>query len=320
MLKWSVMLPVIAALVVVTAHANDTYPDRPVTIVLPFAPGASTDVLGRIAASALNGALKEPFIVDNRPGAAGVTAAAHVARSAPDGYTLLHTATNFAITAHLYEHIPYDPIADFQPISLVGTTNFVAVANPSLHVHSIPDLIVLAKSEPGKLSYGSAGVGSTYHLLAELFQSMAGIKLQHVPYRGGGPALLDVVAGQVALMFCDLAPALPLIRDGKLIALGVTSPQRYAGLPDVPSIGETLPGYAGVGWQGLLAPRGTDPAIIEKLNAALRIYLGDPATAERFAPLGVDPKWSSPEDFQQVIQADLDKWGKLISAANIKGE
>jgi tripartite-type tricarboxylate transporter receptor subunit TctC len=213
MLKWSVMLPVIAALVVVTAHANDTYPDRPVTIVLPFAPGASTDVLGRIAASALNGALKEPFIVDNRPGAAGVTAAAHVARSAPDGYTLLHTATNFAITAHLYEHIPYDPIADFQPISLVGTTNFVAVANPSLHVHSIPDLIVLAKSEPGKLSYGSAGVGSTYHLLAELFQSMAGIKLQHVPYRGGGPALLDVVAGQVALMFCDLAPALPLIRD-----------------------------------------------------------------------------------------------------------
>jgi tripartite-type tricarboxylate transporter receptor subunit TctC len=224
-----VMLPVIAALVVVTAHADDTYPDRTVTIVVPFAPGASTDVLGRIAASALNSALKEPFIVDNRPGAAGVTAAAHVARSAPDGFTLLHTATNFAITAHLYEHIPYDPIADFQPVSLVGTTNFIAVANPSLNVHSIADLIALAKSESGKLSYGSAGVGSTYHLFAELFQNMAGVKLQHVPYRGGGPALLDVVAGQVALMFCDLAPAMPLIRDGKLIALGVTAPTTLRG-------------------------------------------------------------------------------------------
>ena len=239
------------------AARADDYPSRPVTIIVPFTPGGSTDVLGRYAAEVLQRDLKQSFIVENRTGAGGVIGISYVAKAAPDGYTLLHTPTAFGLLPYLMKTVGYDPATDFDPIVLIGLTEFSLVVSPKLPVNSVADVIALAKQKPGALTYASAGIGTTQQLFAELFKSMAGVDIRQIPYKGTAPGLVDVMSGDVSMMFTDIGPAMSLIQDGKLKMLAVTSLERSKDMPDVPTIAETVPGYQAVGWQGLLAKAGT---------------------------------------------------------------
>jgi tripartite-type tricarboxylate transporter receptor subunit TctC len=309
---------VAAALIAASgARAAEDYPSRTVTIIVPFAPGGSTDLLGRYEASVLQQKLGGTFIVENRPGAGGITGITAAARTAPDGYTLLHAPTAFGLIPHLQKSVPYDTLHDFAPIVLVGATNFGLVVGPRSPVRSVADLIALARQKPGELTYASAGVGTTQHLFAELFKSMAGVDIRHIPYKGTAPGLVDVMSGDVTMMFTDLGPALPMVRDGKLALIAVTTLRRSPDMPDVPTVAETLPGYEAVGWQGLLARAGTPDDILDRLNAALVPDLRSSATAGRFKAFGIDVRSSSRDEFRRWIQSEYDKWGKVIRAAGI---
>jgi tripartite-type tricarboxylate transporter receptor subunit TctC len=298
-------------------RAADDYPSRTVTIIVPFAPGGSTDVLGRYEAEVLQRRLAGTFIVENRTGAGGISGIAAAAKAAADGYTLLHAPTAFALLPHLQKNVPYDPLNDFDPVVFVGATNFSLVVGPKLPVKSVADLITLARQKPGELTYASAGAGTTQHLFAEMFKSMAGMDIRHIPYKGTAPGLVDVMSGEVSLMFADLGPAMPLIVEGKLKLLAVTTLTRSTDLPNVPTVAEALPGYEAVGWQGLLAKSGTPKSIVAKLNSALVPELRTKATADRFKTLGIDVRSSTPEEFRAWIRSEHDKWGKVIRSAGI---
>ena len=239
------------------------------TVIVPFAPGGSTDILGRYAAQVLQRDLKQTFIVENRTGAGGVIGIGAAAKALPDGYTLLHAPTAFGLLPYLMKSVPYDPAKDFEPIVLIGLTEFSLVVSPKLPVKSVADVIALAKQRPGSLTYASAGIGTTQQLFAELFKSMTGTDIRQIPYKGTAPGLVDVMSGDVSMMFTDIGPAMSLIKDGKLKMLGVTSLERNSDMPDVPTIAETVPGYQAVGWQGLFARAGTPKDIVDKLNTLL---------------------------------------------------
>jgi len=296
----------------------DDYPNRPVTIVVPFTPGGSTDILGRYAAEVLQREMHQSFVVENRAGAGGVIGISYVAKADPDGYTLLHAPTAFGLLPYLMKSVPYDPTKDFDPIVLIGQTEFSLVVTPSLNVNSVADLIALAKAKPGTLTYASAGIGTTQQLFAELFKSMAGVDIRHIPYKGTAPGLVDVMSGNVSMMFTDIGPAISLIKDGKLKLLAVTARERSKELPDTPTIAETVPGYEAVGWQGLLARAGTPRTIVERLNAALVPDLKRPETAARFKTFGVVARWSTPDEFRSFIAGESTKWGKVIKQAGIE--
>ena len=266
------------SLLCVSGAAAENYPTRPVTIIVPYAPGGGTDLLARIVGQELAKRLGKSFIVENRPGGGTVIAAVAAARAPPDGYTLLMgTSTPLAINATLHRNLPYDPVADFVPLALVANVPFVLVVNPSLPVKSVSELIKLAKEEPGSLSYGTSGPGSPHHLYSELFKSMTGIEMTHIPYKGSVPALTDVVAGHIPLMFVDLGPAQPMIKDGKVRALGVSSAVRVASLPDVAPIAEVgVPGFEAVAWQMLVAPANTPKEIVDTLYKELKAILALP--------------------------------------------
>jgi tripartite-type tricarboxylate transporter receptor subunit TctC len=300
------------------ASRADDYPSRPVTIIVPFTPGGSTDVLGRYAAEVLQRDLKQSFIVENRSGAGGVIGISYVAKAAPDGYTLLHTPTAFGLLPHLMKTIGYDPAADFDPIVLIGLTEFSLVVSPKLPVNSVADVIALAKQKPGALTYASAGIGTTQQLFAELFKNMAGVDIRQIPYKGTAPGLVDVMTGDVSMMFTDIGPAISLVHDGKLKMLAVTSLERSKDMPDVPTIAETIPGYQALGWQGLLAKSGTPKSIVDKLNATLVADLKRPETEARFKKIGVVVRWSTPAEFRTWIETESAKWGKVIKAAGIE--
>ena len=300
--------------------ANEQYPTRPVTIVVPFEPGGATDDLGRLVAAEWQKDLKQPFIVENRTGAGGTLGNAVVARSAPDGYTLLHAPTAFSIVPFIYKQLPYDTAKDFAPIGLIGLTNFALVANPSLHLKTVEDVVALAKKMNGKLTYASPGLGTSQHLFAEYFRQVAGINLIHVPYKGSAPALLDIMSGQVAIMISDLSPALPLIQSGKLTVIAVTSAKRNPSMPEIPTIAETYPGFLAVGWQGLLAPSGTPDDIIRKLNETLSSFVSRPETVAKLLNLGVDAKPSSPGEMGEWINAQLQQWQAVAKNAGISPE
>ncbi|MGD0026467.1 MAG: tripartite tricarboxylate transporter substrate binding protein [Xanthobacteraceae bacterium] len=300
------------------AIAADDYPSRPVTIVVPFTPGGSTDVLARYAAEVLQSALHQSFVVENRAGAGGVIGIGYVAKSAPDGYTLLHAPTAFGLLPHLMKSIPYDPAADFDPIALIGLTEFSLVVSPSLNVNSVADLIALAKAKPGALTYASAGIGTTQQLFAELFKSMAHVDIRHIPYKGTAPGLVDVMSGNVSMMFADIGPALSLVQGGKLKMLAVTSLARNNDMPEVPTVAETVPGYEAIGWQGLLARVGTPKSIVEKINKILVADLQRAETAARFKAIGVEARWSTPDEFRAFIAAESAKWRSVIRAAGIE--
>ncbi len=309
------------ALIVAAAVAQGTaYPAKPVRIVVPSSPGGGTDILARVLAQKLSESQGQQFVVENRPGAGQVIGIEAVARSAPDGYTLLMAASAIVINEVLYAKPPYDTLRDFVPVTLGASLPNILVVHPALPVKSVRELIALAKARPGQLNYSSAGSGTSPHLSMELFRLMAGITLTHVPYKGTGPATVDLVAGQVQLSMPNVLTALPQIKGGKLRGLGVTSAKRATGLPDIPAIAETLPGYEAIQWYGLLAPAGTPREIVNKVQAETARILVLPEVKARLAADGADAVGNRPEEFAAYIRTEIAKWGKVAKAGGIKLE
>ena len=301
------------------AHAQ-SFPAKPVRLIVPFAPGGSTDIVARVLGQKLNEMWGQPVLVDNRAGGSTVIGTEIVAKAPPDGHTLLVTPAPFTIVPSLVPKLPYDPQKDFEPITLINTTPLVVVVHPGVPVKSMKDLIALAKSKPGTLNYGSSGSGGSNHLAGELFNSMAGVKMVHVPYKGNAPALTDLVGGHVDVVFNGLTSALPFIKSGKLRALGMTSLNRSATLPQVPTLDEAgLKGFQAVAWNGLTAPARTPKNVIDKLNADVLKVVRAPELVEKLRAEGSDPVGSSVEQYTAFLRDEIAKWGKVIRAANVKG-
>jgi tripartite-type tricarboxylate transporter receptor subunit TctC len=298
-----------------------SYPTRPIRIVVPFAAGGPSDVGARTLAQRMSQNWRQTIVVDNRIGASGIIGADIVARSAPDGYTLLMAQVGDAISMSLYSKLPYNFIRDFAPITLVGQTPFILVAHPSVPVKTVQELIALVKAKPRSLSFGSAGTGVASHLAGELFKTAAGIDIVHVPYKGQAPATTALLGGEIAYMFNNPITALPHIRTGKMRALGVSTAARFSGLPEVPTVAESgLPGFAVGFWLGPLAPAGTPRAVIDKLNAEMVGILRTPEIVERLSPMGLEILATSPDEFARVIEADAAKWAKVVKDAGIKAD
>ncbi|HRH89302.1 MAG TPA: tripartite tricarboxylate transporter substrate binding protein [Rubrivivax sp.] len=302
-----------------TASAQADWPSRPVRIVVPFAPGGTTDLTARIIAEQLSQSLKQNFLVENKAGAGGNLGAAEVAKAAPDGYTfLMGTPGTQAINQFLYPRMPYDTAKDLVPVSFVVRVPNVLMVNPQLPAKNIQELLALLKAQPGKLSYGTPGNGSTGHLSTELFKTQAGVFVTHIPYRGSGPMLQDLMAGQVQMAIDNLPSALPLIQAGKLVALGVTSAQPVPQLPGVPAVASVLPGYEAEAWFVLVAPAGTPQPIIDKLSAEVDRILKKPEVIERFAKLGATPVGGTPKQLGDFIAAETRKWQQVVKTSGAK--
>jgi tripartite-type tricarboxylate transporter receptor subunit TctC len=306
----------VCCLLACAAGASE-YPERPVTIVVAFTPGGPSDVLARVLGARLHELLGQPFVVENRPGAGGNIAAEVVANAAPDGYTLLMGNNGILATnVSLYKKLGYDPEKDFLPISLIGRQANILVVNPALPANSMAELIALARSRPGQLNFASSGFGTAAHLAGELFKTATKINIVHVAYKGAAPALQDVVAGHVDMMFATAASAVGLIRDGKVRALAVTTPKRTAVLPDLPTVAELgIPGFDAATWHGLVAPAGTSNEVIGTLNFATVAALNDPAVRTSLMELGVDIVGSTPKEFDAYIKAEIPKWADVVKAS-----
>jgi tripartite-type tricarboxylate transporter receptor subunit TctC len=304
-----------------SASAQDVsptnYPTKPVRIVVPYAAGGGTDALARFLAQGLERRMGQPFIIENRPGQGTATGGVYVARSAADGYTLLAaTSSTLAFNPSVYRKLPYDPLVDFSLISLIAAVPFVLVVNPALPANSVAELVALAKSRPGALSYASGGMGAPHHIYMELFKNMTGVDIKHIPYRGGGPALGDVVAGHVPIMFGDVGQVTGLVREGRVCGLGVTVGGRVETLPDVPTLIEAgLAGYEANSWQSLVAPANLPAPVLGALNEALAAVVAEPATREHFLRLGMQPMTSTPREFAAYLRGEIAKWAPVIKAA-----
>ena len=295
------------------------YPSKPIRLVVPFPPGGPTDILGRAIGAKLSEFMGQPVIIDNRGGAGGGIGADNIAKSAPDGYSLLlGTTGTHTINPNLYSKLPYDPIKDFVPISLVVKYLNILVVNPSLPVKSVADLIALAKQKPGQITFGSAGNGSSNHLTAEMLATMTGVKMQHVPYKGSGPALTDVIAGQINFMFDQYSTVAPNIKAGKLRAIGIATKQRHRLLPDVATIGETVPGFEVSPWYGLFAPAGTPKDIVNRLNTELTKVMKSTDIHNRMTTLGWDPVTNTPEEFAAQIKSELAVWADVVKKSGAR--
>ena len=299
--------------------ADEDYPSKTVKIIVPFAPGGSTDVVARILADKLGGEFKQTFIVDNRAGASGNIGADAVAKSAPDGYTLLMGTTGvLAINGHLFRNLAFDPERDFAPVSYTSLITNILVVNPEVPARTVAELVRLARAKPGALTFASSGSGSSTHLSGELFKALAGVDILHVPYRGSSQALIDVIGGQVTMLFDNAPSSLPFIEQGKLRAIAVTSRKRLPNLADVPTLEEAgVAGYESLSWSGVVAPAGTPRAVIMRLNAAIERILATDEVRKKLAAMGVEPVGGSPEAFAAHVRAESDKWGRLIKTANI---
>ncbi|MDX3904635.1 MAG: tripartite tricarboxylate transporter substrate binding protein [Pigmentiphaga sp.] len=300
--------------------ASADWPTRPVRIVVPFAAGGNTDAVARLLATRLQDRLGQTFVVENRAGAGGVVATGYVAAAAPDGYTLLMSSTGaHVISPHLMDKLPYDPLKDLVPVSNVSSNAQVLLVNQKLPVQSVAELIALARKEPGKLNFGSAGPGGTTHLAGELFKSMAKVEMTHVPFRGGAPATLATVAGDVQLTFANLSDALPQMRSGKLRALAVTSAERQPQAPDVPTIAESgLPGYESIVWNGVVAPAGTPADIVAKLSSTIQEICREEAFRKSLFDIGSVPIGDTSAHFDQYVRQELERWGKVVKASGAK--
>lgn len=301
------------------AAAQD-YPARPIRMIVPYAPGGNVDISARIVGPALHELLGQSVVVDNRPGGGGNVGAALVAKSTPDGYTLLVGSSGpLSVNPIVFKDTPYDSVKDFAPVSMVQVVPLVLTVSPKFTVGSVKELIARAKAQPGKITIASAGTGTTNHFAIELFSTMAGVKLLHVPYKGSGPALGELLGGQVNAMIDQLTSSMGFIKDGKLKVIAVTAAKRVSALPDVPTLAESgVPGYEASTYLGVLAPAGTPRAVVTKLNGALRKVMDMPAVQERFRSLGADPGASSPEEFRKIIADELNKWRKLAKDANLQ--
>jgi len=303
-----------------TSVAAQDYPTKPVRLIVPFPPGGSVDMIGRLIATQLSGRLGKQVVVDNRSGAGAVVGTELAANAPRDGYTLLIVSMPHAINPWLYK-LPYDPTKAFAPIAILASGPNVLVVNPELPVKSVKELVALAKEKPGQLQYASAGVGTFPHLGGELFKVAAGVDMLHVPFRGGGPAIIDVIGGHTKLMFSNLPPAMPHIRAGKVRALGIGSTQRNPALPDVPTIAEAgVPGYAAGNWWGIVAPAGTPHAIIEKLHSELTAVQALPEVQKQFESEGASVVQMTSAEFGKFVEAERARWGRVVKEAGIKAE
>ncbi|HYI86810.1 MAG TPA: tripartite tricarboxylate transporter substrate binding protein [Burkholderiales bacterium] len=301
--------------------AAQAYPAKPVRMIVPWAPGGTTDILGRVIAQKMGEKWGQPVLVENRGGAAGNIGTEAAARSPADGYTLvLGTMSSHAMNQFLYEKMSFDPVADLAPISLVANVATVLVVNPSLPVNNVNELIALARAKPGQLNFASGGIASFNQLCAELLKMSTKIDIVHVPYKGGGPAVADLVGGKVDMLFTGAPVTMSHIKSGRLKVLAVTDSQRSAALPDTPTMAESVPGYEFNNWYGIMAPAGTPRPLIELLNAEVHRILALPDVRERFSGLGADPMPSTPEKFGAVMKADAEKWGRIIKQAGVRAE
>jgi tripartite-type tricarboxylate transporter receptor subunit TctC len=301
-----------------SAIAADTYPDRPVRLVVGFPPGGAADILGRIAAHELSNGLGQQVVVDNRGGAGGLIATEIAARANPDGYTLLFTSIPHVINPHLYSKVTYDPIGDFTPVIQFVSVPLMMAAGPSLAAKTVREVIALAKAKPRQINYGSGGSGSSSHLAMELFKSMAQVDITHVPYKGTGPLITDMLGGQIALTIASAVPLTPQVKAGKLRALGVTGPRRSPAFPDVPAIAETVPGYEVVNWFGIVAPAGTPKAVVTRVNAELNKALKSPELVKMLNAQTAEAVGGTPDAFGKVIRADYAKWGRVVKQSGAR--
>ncbi len=299
---------------------SQTYPAKPVRIIVPFAPGGSTDVTARLLAQKLTEGWRQQVLVDNRAGAGGNIGADAVAKAAPDGYTLLLATTGvMAINHRLYRTLPYDATRDLAPVTQIGSLPLILIVHPSLPVQSVKDLVALAKARPGQLSYASSGVGGATHMSAEIFRMMTGVDIVHVPYKGSGQAMTDLISGQVPMAFDQITSSLPHVEAGRLRALAVTSAKRFASVPKLPSMSEAgITGYEAVSWNGLAVPAGTPREIISRIQAEVARILQAADMRERFFKDGIEPVASTPEQFAAHIRSERAKWEKVVEAAGIK--
>lgn len=322
-LRWLARMTLPAVLALAAAVASgQSYPSKPIRIIVLFPPGGAVDFYARVVQEPLSEALGQPIIIDNRAGASGMIGADLVAKASPDGYTLLlGNIASLAINVGIYPKMAYDPAKDFTPIMHTVDVNYVLVVNPSVPANSVAELMAYAKANPGKLSYGSAGSGSMPHLSTELMKALAGVDLVHVPYKGGGPMVTDLLGGSVQLVIADQANLMPHVKSGKLRALGVASPKRSPIYPELPTIAESgFAGYEATAWQGLVGPAGMPPDVVGRLNQTLAKVMAMPAVRERLIAGGLDPVADTPEEFGRFIRSEISKWSKIAKDVGAKAE
>ncbi len=311
-------IAVINALFASVSVFAQNYPTRPVRLIVGFPPGGAADILGRIAAQQLTERLQQQVVVDNRGGAGGLVATEIAARAAPDGYTLLFTSIPHVINPHLYKKVQYDAVKDFAPVVQFVTVPLMMAANPSLPAKTVKELIAFAKGKPGQLNYASGGSGASSHLAMELFKSMAGVDINHIPYKGTGPLITDLIAGQVGLTIASAVPLAPQVKAGKLRGMAVTGGKRSPSFPDLPAIAETVPGYEVVNWFGIVAPAGTPVTVIARVNGELNKALDEPRIRDSLRAQGADGAGGSAQDYARVIRADFAKWAKVVRESGAK--
>ncbi len=307
----------ITAILPLQAVAADAYPTKSIRMLVPFAPGGGTDIMARLIASNMSATLGQQVIVDNRAGGGGTIGAETAVRATPDGYTIIMVSGSYGTNAALHK-LPYDPVKDIQTIVMIGESGFVLALHPSVPAKTVPELITHAKANPGKLNYASTGTGGITHLATELFDLMAGTRMTHIPYKGTGPALSDLLGGQVQLIFGAMPATIPHARTGKLRGIGVTTAKRAGPLPDVPAIGEFVKDYEAVLWYGLWGPKGLPKPVIGRWNEGVTRILKTAEMQKRLASDGVEPAGGPPEQFQKAIARDVEKWRKVVKSANIK--
>lgn len=295
-----------------SANAAETYPDRPIRLIVGFPPGGAADILGRIAAQQLGDALGQQVVVDNRGGAGGLIATEIASKGVPNGYTLLFSSIPHVINPHLYKKVGYDAIKDFVPVIQFVAVPLMMASHPSLPAGSVKELVTYAKGRPGQINYGSGGSGSSSHLAMELFKTMAGVDLVHIPYKGVGPMITDMLSGQVKLTISSAVPLSPQVKAGRLRGLAVTSPKRSAAFPELPAIAETVPGYEVVNWFGIFAPAGTPKSVIARVNTALNSALQSAELVKMLNTRGADAVGGTPEAFAKVVRADFAKWANVV--------
>jgi len=300
------------------AAAQSAWPDRPVRVMVPYPPAGGADTTARILFTKLGADLGQQFVIENRGGAGGTIGEAMVARAPADGYTILHDATAFSVNSSLYPDLTFDYRKDFDPVFLASLVPNILVATPSVPVKTVADVVAFAKASPGGIDMASSGNGTLQHLSLEMFRHMTGIKINHVPYRGGGLALTDVMSGQVKFFFANGSSVIGLINGGQVKAIAHTGKGRLAGLPDIPPVSDTLPGFEAFEWNGVFVPHGTPPAIVQKLNAGLNEALRSPDVSARFAQLNIESRPNTPEEFRTFVQGQMELWGRVLNEANIR--
>lgn len=312
----------ISSVVAAPSFGQQDYPNKPIRLIVPFPPGGITDGSARVIAERLGARLGQQIVVENRGGAQGNIGSQSVARALPDGYTLLlGVDSTLAVNPHLFAKIPFDPIRDFVPISKLGDINLILVAHPSFAPNNLAELVALDKQKPGTIPFGTAGIGSNGHMLVALLSARTSMQLVHVPYKGGGPAIIDVVGGQIPLVGTGVVSAIQQVRNGSVKAIGVGSANRDPALPNVPTFAESgLPGFLCLGWTGIVAPTGTPRAIIDRLQREIGAALGEKEVRDRYATMGIAAHGTTSEEFAELIRTDLVKWGNVIREAGIKAE